>query len=251
VGVLAFALHLGVDYHLKIPALAMLVAMVAGMGVGRAWPATEAGERAVGPRSRSVDRAVAMTAAVAIAGAALGWAVPHYRGEADREAARRRLDGLAGARRTAEERRAVAGQAREAFTRAVARDPGNAQAWADRAYAAAIIASDEPARENELGLAAEDDARRALALSAAVPEFWLRRGVALDLQGRWLEAGEAFAEALRLAPVNATTWFYYAYHLSLNRATLSLARAAVATSLRLDPSRPEAEALRQHLAARR
>ena len=251
VGVLAFALHLGVDYHLKIPALAMLVAMVAGMSVARAWPAMEPGERAVGAGRRSVDRAVAMTAAVGIAGAALGWVVPHYRAEAERETARLRLDGLAGARRTPEERRAVAGQAREALGRALARDPVNAQAWADRAYAAAIIGYDEPARQQELGLAAEGDARRALALSLAVPEFWLRLGVALDLQGRWLEAGEAFAEALRLAPVNATTWFYYAYHLSLNRVTLSLARAAVATSLRLDPSRPEAEALRDHLAARR
>ena len=251
VGVLAFALHLVVDYHLKIPALAMLVAVVAGISVARAWPTTEPGERAVGAASGSAGRAMAAIVALAIAGAAAGWVVPHYRAEAERAASRLRLDGLAGVRRTPQERRAVAVQANEAFTRAIARDPANAQAWADRAYAAAIIGYDEPAREKVLGLAAEGDARRALALSAAVPEFWLRLGVALDLQGRWLEAGEAFAEALRLAPVNATPWFYYAYHLSLNRVTLSLARAAVATSLRLDPSRPETEALRQDLAARR
>jgi hypothetical protein len=50
--------------------------------------------------------------------------------------------------------------------------------------------------------------------------------------------------------VSAQTWFYYAYHLSLNPVTVPRARAAVATSLRLDQSAPEAEALRQSLAAR-
>lgn len=252
VGLLAFALHLFVDFHLKIPALAMLAATVAGLCVSRAWPAGGNAETANRSAPPKWWRFAAGLAAMAAVGAGLGWIVPHYRAEAERAEARRRLDVLAETPSSSlAERRAITLAARGALSRAILLDAANPQAWADRAYTAAILGHGDPVRERELGLSAESDARRALAQTSAVPEFWLRLGVALDMQGRWGEAGEAFSEGLRLAPVNATTWFYYGYHLSLNRVTVPLARAAVATSLRLDPSRREAETLRQHLAARR
>lgn len=251
VGLLAFSLHLFVDFHLKVPALAMLAATVAGLMVPRAWPVDAAGlktsDAALSARRWIAGGAVAAGAMIFAA----GWGVPHYRAEAEREDARQALDDLARAPSSAAERRVITDHSRERFTRAVAIDPANAQAWADRAYTAAILGHDDPVRESELGRSAEADARRALAYSIAVPEFWLRLGVALDMQGKTKEAGEAFAEAMRLAPVNALTWFYYAYHLSLDRSTWLLAESAVAISLRLDPYRPEADALRKHLTERR
>ena len=244
VGLLAFGLHLAVDFHLKIPALAMSAACLAALAVGRDWP---------GPESTSggARRVLGAVLIVLALGGAAGWTIPAYRAEAIRDGARRRLDALArGPALLPRDRAAVVRASHEALSRAIALDPANAQAWADRAYTAAILGRDDPTQEKVLGLAGESDARRALALARGVPEFWLRLGVALDMQRRWWEAGEATAEALRLAPVSAQTWFYYAYHLSLNPITVPRARAAVATSLRLDQSAPEAEALRQSLAAR-
>jgi O-antigen ligase len=251
VGLLAFALHLVVDFHLKIPALAMLVATVAGLAVARAWPGAGQASRTGEAIVQAWVRVAAATMAVGTLVLAGLWWLPHYRAEAARDAPRRRLDRLIEGRFPASERLSLARSSAEAFSRAVAIDPTNAQAWADRAYAAAIVGHEEPARQGELGRAAEADARRALGLTEAVPEFWFRLGVALDMQGRWADAGSAFSEALRLAPLSATTWFYFAHHLSLNPVTVPLARAAVATSLRLDPYRREAETLRQALAARR
>lgn len=246
IGLLAFGLHLLVDFHLKVPALAMAAASIAGLAVIRAWPDHAANPI---PGSALRWRFGAGFAALALGGAGLLWVLPYYRAEAIRRPHRVALNALAHQAPTPEQRRTVATAAREGCSRAIACDPGNAQAWADRAYAAAILAYDDRTHLGDWGKAAEIDARRALALSTAIPEFWLRLGVALDMQGRWAEAGPAFDEALRLAPVNATTWFYFAYHLSLNPVSVPRARAAIATSLRLDPSRVESQTLRQQLAA--
>ena len=245
VGVLAFAIHLVVDFHLKIPALTMLAATAIGLAVSRAWTGVERTSEG------RFARAGAALAGVAVLSGGAVWLIPHYRAEGIRDHTRRQLDGLAAVAKSPAQRTAVATAARVELSRAIALAPSNAQAWADRAYTAAILGHKQPELVGALGRSAESDARRALAQTSAVPEFWLRLGVALDMQGRWNEAGPAFSEALRLAPVSAPTWFYYAYHLSLNPVTVPLARAAIATSLRLDPSPPEGEALRQDLAARR
>ena len=245
VGVLAFAIHLVVDFHLKIPALAMLLATIAGLAVSRAWSAEE------GEKRSGILRIGAALAAVVVLICGAVWLLPHYRAEAIRDSARQRLNGLAIYPVSPAERDAVVTAAREALFRAITLAPSNAQAWADRAYTAAILGRDQPALVEELGRLAESDARHALAQAGAVPEFWLRLGVGLDMQGRWSEASPVFSEALRLAPVSASTWFYYAYHLSLNPVTVPLARAAIATSLRLDPSPREVESLHQNLAVRR
>jgi tetratricopeptide (TPR) repeat protein len=159
------------------------------------------------------------------------------------------MDQLAKRETSSAEKRAVGELARVSLGRAVELDPQNAQAWSDRAYAAAIIAHEAPELDKSLGIEAEADARRALTQTKQISEFWLQLGVALDMQRRWLDAGDAFTDALSLAPTSARGWFYNAFHLSLNPVTLPLARAAVATCLRLDPSLPEAEALRRQLAA--
>lgn len=244
VGLVAFALHAAVDFHLKLPGLALVAAAVAGLAVPRVRATVVAPER--GWSRRFVLRLGFAGAAIAIAG---GLMVPRYRAEALRFAARERIDRLAREAGNTASTLAAALRLRAQLERAIALDAQNGEAWADRAYVLAIIGHYRVAEQGELGRLAEADARRALALSEAVPEFWVRLGVALDMQGRWLEAGDALVVALQRAPANAAVWYHHAYHLSLRRVTLPLARAAIATSLRLDPANREAEALRLRLLA--
>src|SRR5208283_4198489 len=134
--------------------------------------------------------------------------------------------------------------------RAVALDPANAQAWSDRAYADSLWALVSPSRTMELGIEAARDAGRALDLCKVVSEFWIRRGVGLDMQGRWREAGDDFARALQLAPARADCWYYQAYHLSLSPAQIGPSLEAADHCLRLDPGFLLAQSLRQRLASR-
>ena len=68
-------------------------------------------------------------------------------------------------------------------------------------------------------------------------------------QGRWPEAGEAFARALGIAPANPWVWYYQSYHLSLMPSAKHLAIAAIDTCLRLDPGNRSGIALRQSLSS--
>jgi len=244
VGLAAFALHAAVDFHLKLPGLAMLAAAMAAL----AMPIPPAvSEISTGlPVGRRARRWALAAAVWAVTGAII---VPRQVAEAIRFPARERLDGLAQRTESPERQLQLIAAARAAFDQAVALDPRNGAAWADRAYAATLLGHHRVEDQVALGRAAETDARAALALSREVPEFWMRLGVALDMQGRWLEAGDAFVEALRRAPANAAVWYHHAYHLSLRPVTQPLARAGIATSLRLDPANRDAEALRWRLPA--
>jgi O-antigen ligase len=242
-GLLAFGLQLFVDFHLKIPALAMTLAVVAAILVRCAWPVAVAAPGRCGRWAGRVEGLIIVVAAVGLTG---GMMNPHYRAEALRYPARQAIDRLSDVP-TADYAPLLA-PAKAALARAVSIDPANAQAWADLAYATALSAHAEPGRIRELGREAEQQAARALALGEVVPEFWVRHAVALDMQNRWLEAGESGMRALRLAPASATIWYYHAYHLSLNPVGLPQARAAVAICLRLDPNNRAAQVLRQQLA---
>jgi cytochrome c-type biogenesis protein CcmH/NrfG len=245
VGLLAFALHLFVDFHLKIPALAMTAATTAALIVRRSWRIPRK-EPMTAPAlgKRLCDGVLLIGAAVVT----LGLAVPHYRAEALRYAWRREIDRSARQPIPQDAERSLLAEGRAVLERATKIDPGNAQAWADRAYAVELWTHhDEPAQRPELGREAEIYARRAVALGPLVPEYWIRLGGALDLQHRWVEGGDAFTKALRLAPSLSETWYYQAYHFSLDPLYKLVARAAVATSLRLDPGNRQAEALRQRL----
>ncbi|HXQ80910.1 MAG TPA: O-antigen ligase family protein [Opitutaceae bacterium] len=244
-GLLAFALHLSVDFHLKIPALAMIVATVAALVTGEAWP--RAADHPEGA-ARPLARAAALLLAAAAIGATVLWIIPRYQADESRRLAREKIDGLArSGADVSREREAVAG-IRARLDKAVALDPSNAQAWSDRAYADSLWALVNPARTAELGADAARDAGRAVDLCPVVSEFWIRRGVGLDMQGRWLEAGACFTRALELAPSRTDCWYYEAYHLSLSAAQVSTAMAAADHCLRLDPSYLLAQALRQRLA---
>jgi O-antigen ligase len=246
VGLLAFAFHLLVDFHLKIPALAMIAACISALVTREAWPARadapEAG--AQGPVARSIAM---LLAAVAVVLTVL-WSVPKYRAEAIRYAARLTIDRMARSGSDAATQGDSLSAASAAFERAVALDPGNAQAWSDKAYAESLMALARPGETQALGAVVVRDADHALSLCQVMAEFWIRRGTGLDMQRRWVDGGGCYVKALEIAPMRADAWYYQAYHLSLNPAEVESAMAAADVCLRLDPSFLLAQSLRQRLA---
>jgi O-antigen ligase len=244
VGLLAFALQLLVDFHFKIPALGMLFAVTAGLWVQQRWPAVPVGTNRTGWLSRSTKLTVAL---FVVTGAAYGL-YPYYRAESLRYTSRQALDTLW--RHDVGEAiyQSTLVEARAKLARACAINPHNAQAWADRAWATALWSHIEPARSADLGQEAAVYADAALSISKVVPEFWIRRAVAHDMQGDWLDSGADMVEAMLLAPASSWVWYYQAYHLSLQPAGKPQARAAIDYCLRLDPGNITAQRLRQQLA---
>lgn len=241
-GLGAFALQLLLEFHLKIPALAMAFAVVAALWVQLSWPRPHSGS--IGSAART---AALLGAAVIVAGAMLAVTYPMYRAEAWRRDARESLDRLARVPPAVATWSPILVQARQQLQRATSLDPRNAAAWSDLAYAIELGVHLAPEASVERGREAEDAVRRALLLSAAVPEFWIRQGVALDLQQRWVEAGAAIVHALSLAPARADFWYHHASHLARNPEHRPLAAAAAEYALRLDPSITAAQALRERL----
>jgi hypothetical protein len=248
-GLLAFFLHLLVDFHLKIPALAMIVATVSALVVREAWPRGAAAP-AGGPVRSGTSLAVAWFAAAAVMVFAVFCAAPRYEAEKFRWAAREKIDKMAAAGVDVSGQRAAMTAVSAGLDRAISLNPQDAQAWSDRAYADSLWSLIEPERTVELGVAAERDAAKAIAICPIFAEFWVRQGAGLDMQYRWIEGGGSFIRALQIAPVRADMWYYQAYHLSLKRTEIGPAMAAVDLSLRLDPGFLLAQVLRQRLANR-
>lgn len=229
-GLLAFALHLSLEFHLKIPGLALVAAAAAGLAVVRVWPnVPPVGSPAEGAR----------WVWIVVAGLGLlGWFAverPRAAAEARRGTARAALDGLSAVLPSDAAYARVVPAARQALVEATRVHAGNAQAWSDLAYATSLQAFVEPARAAELGREAEAAADAALRLCPVAGEFHARRGEARDLQDRWAEAGEDFAQAVRLSPADAAMWYRYAEHLARRNAGRDAAQAAVGFCLRLDP----------------
>lgn len=242
IGLLAFALQLLVDFHFKLASLAMAFATLAGLLVASRWPAPVL---IPGERERRRVRLAGATAMI-LGGGVLVAIVPKYRAEAFR------LSGRTAINRLADQREGAGleplARARDQLTRAVELDPGNANAWADLSYALAQQGRQPGADVAALGRDAEAAADRAIALVPFAAEYWVRRGVARDMQDRWYDAGKDFTQALSLSPNTVLPWYHYAYHLSLRPSGRRLAESMVAFCLRLDPRNAEALALRQRLA---
>ncbi|HEY4990399.1 MAG TPA: O-antigen ligase family protein, partial [Opitutaceae bacterium] len=248
-GLIAFALHLLVDFHLKIPALAITVATVAALVAAEAWRVRpEAGS---GPRKPSAAaRVAALGCGFAALALTFAWAVPMHRAEAERRGARERIDRMARDGTDVAQQGHALGEIDSALAASLVGDPSNAQTWSDKAYADSLLALADPRRTAELGAQVEAEATRAVDLAPVVAEFWIRKGTGLDMEGRWVEGGECFAKALLLAPNRADTWYYQAYHLSLNSIEIGPAAAAASVALRLDPGFLLAQVLRQRLVIR-
>lgn len=240
-GLLAFAFHLAVDFHTKLPALAFAAA-VAGALLLREEPGLR---RMVSVPVARLGGLVMIAACLLVAGFV---ADPLYRGEAVRYAARKAID-----------RQAATGEgdlvqimtaALASFEQAVAIHPRNGQAWSDLAYATTQSWHVRKGDLVALGRQAEPLAQRALAFCPVNAEFWIRRGVALDMQARHAEGETCFKQALKLAPNTGGWWYYHAYHLSVLPDRKEEARRAVRTCLALDPSNRAALTLQQQLIAR-
>ena len=241
VGLLAFAFHLGVDFHTKLPALAFAAAVVGALllrdepGLVRPLPA--AGARGGG-----------LVLAVLGFFIVVRLAAPLYRAEALRYGARRAIDQQAASGQG--DLRLIMPAATASFEQAVKINPTNGQAWSDLAYATTQSWHVSRGDLVTLGRQAEPLAEHALALCPIIAEFWVRKGVALDMQARHREAEACFKRALELAPNLGAWWYYFAYHLSDIPSRKEEALRAAETCLTLDPSNRQALALRQQLIAR-
>lgn len=235
-GLAAFALHLTVDFHTKIPALAFTAAMIAALLV-RDEPALMA---SVSRRGASL---VGLSMALICVGLAGRVAWPLYRAEGWRFAARQEIDRYAVTGQG--DLRAILHKAKRAFRKAVQVDPENGQAWSDLSYATVLDwrKGDDRVTVGRLGELAADEALHRCSVNAG---FWVNKGVALDLQRR-PEAEDCFKRAVELAPNRADWWYYYAHHLQAFPKRKEQAKLAVETCLALDPYYPGAESLRQQL----
>jgi hypothetical protein len=244
-GLLAFAIHLLVDFHLKIPALAMIVATVAALVTAEAWPT----RRPPSP-GRWPARAAALCAAAIVLVGTFAWVVPKHLAEDSRRIARERIDRMALDGADVSREGDALSEIGLRLATAVLLDPSNAQAHSDKAYATSLTALVNPADTRVDGVAVESEARAAVSLCPVIPEFWIRLGTGLDMEGHWAEGGDCFVRALALGPNRPDVWYYQAYHLSLARNQMGPAMAAAGICLRLDPGFPLAQALRQRLGER-
>lgn len=239
-GLLTFALHLAVDFHTKIPALAYLFAVSAGLLLHQA-PQSSKG------RNRSLHLGLATAAAVGLLALAGLKALPQYRAEAVREEARRRIDEHA--RTGMGSAQEVSAESLRGFRQAVVLDPENAQAWSDLAYATILSWDTAGTPIQESGRRALLAADRALKLCPVSPEFWVRRGVAQDMIPDKDGADASFRRAAALAPYNPEWLYYQAYHWASWPGHAEEARQALAACLSLDPNYPPAIHLRERIHA--
>lgn len=240
----AFGLQMALDFHLKVPALALAAAVVAGLAVRAAWPSGTS----VTARPAWIRRAGVGATAVAVLGVVLGLG-PRIHAEQVRDRARRAVDRLQGSDLAASTAVAVLGAAQRELRKVTTADPGNARAWADLAHVTLLLVHGTPMQAATLAREAESAADRAVGLCPVLLEGWVRRGIARDVQGRWLEARADFVHAITLGPTNSRAWYHHAFHLSRDPAERKRARATVEYCLRLDPWNLAALALRKQLAS--
>lgn len=236
-GLVAYGLHLFVDFHTKIPALAYAAAVVGALLLRR--------DAAVAPTRPWAGRALGLVGAVGAVLVAAGIASPLYRSEALRYGARVAMDKHAA--NGEGEQKVFLPVAIKRLERAIAIYPRNGQAWSD--YAQAVMLSWHVSGGDlfALGMVSERALDRAIALCPVQAEFWARKGVAQDMQGRVAAAETSFKHALGLAPHSAGWWYCYADHLGAIPGNRQKALEAVQTCLNLDPSLSVAVALRQRL----
>lgn len=244
-GMAAFSVHLVVDFHLKIPALLLIVAILLGLAVK--FTSTSAVRL---PASRLV-RSFAGAAFILAAGWIVYGAWPVYAAAGHYFLGREELDQLLADRSRLLDDPGRLGLVTSHLDQAIQLAPHHADAWADRAVARIQWFWVNPVRGQKESAAAEADALQALDLYDRYWEYWAYLGMARDLQGRPLEERlEAYRRAAELAPNNADARFYLAYALSRDPAREAEARRQLEHAIRLDPAHSGANSLRANLSLR-
>lgn len=241
-GLVAYAVHLTVDFHTKIPALAYAAALAAGLLLRPVAP-----EEPDAGRVEALRRWGAVLAAGVLAALLCLKVWPLYRAEAARYGARQALDKQAATGQGSLS--ALLAEAQRRFALAVALDPGNGQAWSDLAYVTILGWERAGVSVRETGRRAQVAADRAIARCPELAEFWVRRGVALDMQGEVAAGEQSLRRAVALAPRNPEWCFYLAYHYAAVPGRAADARRVVETCLSLDPNYGPAIGLRDRLLA--
>jgi len=242
-GLVAFVVHLVVEFHTKIPALAYLVSLIAAWCV-RAPDAPVS----VASQPRRVPYVAFAVVALLIVAVVAVRADRLYRSEALRYDWRRKIDRLT---RGVSDIYEVLPPALASFQEAVKIDPDNGRAWGDLSYAVTLSWHITRGNMAAIGRRAQTAAERSLALCPVAAESWVALGTALDMQAQQDQAGAAFRRALQLAPNTAEWYYYYAHHLGPLPDRKAEALAAVETCLALDPSNAQAKSLRTRLSPSR
>jgi O-antigen ligase len=247
VGCGAFSLQMLLDFHLKIPALALAAAVLAGIGVASGWKIGSRQEAPSPSRGIAAIGSVGWVALLALA--SILWLAPKYEADALHAKARRSMFRLGEIDPSLPEFSRMLAEAHAELVRAVQKDDRNAEAWSELCYATTLLAGRTGGDRARLTREAEAAADRALGLSKGVcAEFWVRRGTIRELQGRMAEATKDFAKAVELAPTSARMWCFYGEHLSRVPGAREVAEIAAEFCLRLDPWNRGGLALRQRLA---
>ncbi|WP_404421277.1 O-antigen ligase family protein [Nibricoccus sp. IMCC34717] len=249
----ALALACLVDFHLRVPAVLLCAAWVAG-AARAAQKVENPAAWFVGQLTIHTRRGLVAGALVTMAGlACLAFAVRAARAENELQLAMRELRRVSGGNtQEVAARRAGFGAVRDKLRLLCEEAPGYAQAWADLSAAELLAEPPGSPGRGEAARGAVSAAREALSLSAAPAEFWVRLGNALQAEGRPTDAATAalaFQEALRRAPRSALVWYHYAYFLASRQGTAHLALVAIENCLQLDPSHRAAQDLRQRLSS--
>ena len=229
-GLAGFALHLTVDFHLKIPALLFFVAVFLGFIVRfssrRSW--------FVGKLRYASEIGFAFW--LLCAGVLLKTGIPAYMAAANYFLGREKLDKLLADSSRLNEKSAEINNIILQLNEAVKWDSGHADAWADLGFATMQLYWAQP--ENQLLLAerAHSSIEKALSITHEVWSYWAYDGLALLQMGRPLsEVRPCFKKAVEMAPNSANAWYYWAYFLSLDPAAKKEALQAVERALQLNP----------------
>lgn len=240
-GLLAFCAHLALEFHLRVPGLAFTFFAILGV-VTKCAPG----------RRFAVQRNLASYAACIIGGFGLmillpAWMVPEYTALEHAQEGRRQLTRFREKHDALKRDPAYYEEMMAALREALAASPDHADAWADLSGAVAAQHYLNPSKSRDYGREAEQCARNALRLNPESPTAWIHLGIALSLQGRMDEAGEAFAHAVAIAPNRADTWHYQAAYLNQLKSTRPQALEAVDRALELEPGREDSLDLRRKI----
>ncbi|GHC05125.1 hypothetical protein GCM10007047_22630 [Cerasicoccus arenae] len=240
-GLIMFCGHLFLEFHLRTPALLLLFFLFLGLLA-----------KCVPIKRVQIKRTVPLRMGILVCGFSLAmliplWAIPQYAALIYVQNGRRMMtdftQNLEELKRDEAYFDIMIGTLREGVQRA----PKNAEAWSDLSNAIAAQDYLRPGRGGEFGREAEGFARKSLQLNANQPQAWINLGNALSLQGRMIEAGEAYRKATEIAPNRSDVWYFYAAHLNLLISTRPQALEAVEHSLRLQPGREDSINLRRKI----